>query len=230
MIPALEPGQDDMLQIFGVTRSRASRLIWLCHELDLPFQQIPVIQAYRLADPLADDAPLNTLSPRFLALSPQGAIPVLRDGDLVLTESLACTLYLARCHGAPLGPRDPAEDALMLQWSLYAATAIETDALTIQKLHLPGQAQPGADQAAVAAASERLVRPLRVLQDHLATRRHLLGDRFTVADLNMAEVLRYARGHDALFHDFPAVTAWLSACQQRPAFRRMWEQRQAEPE
>lgn len=219
-----------MLQIYGVTRSRASRIVWLCYELDLAFEQIPVIQAYRLPDALAADAPLNTLSAEFLALSPQGAIPVLRDGDLLLSESFACTLHLARQQGQPLGPRDAAEDALMLQWSLYAATSIESDALTIQRLHRPGQAQPGADQAAVAAASERLVRPLRVLEAHLAVHSHLIGDRFTVADLNMAEVLRYARGHDALFHDFPAVTAWLSGCQARPAFQRMWRDRLAEPE
>ena len=51
-----------MLTIHGVTRSRASRIIWLCHEIGLPFRQIPVIQAYRLPDPMAADAPLNTRS------------------------------------------------------------------------------------------------------------------------------------------------------------------------
>ena len=127
-----------MLTIHGVTRSRASRIVWLCHELDLPFRQVPVIQAYRLPDPEAEGAPLNTRSPEFLALSPAGAIPVMQDGALILSESLACTLYLARKQGAPLGPRDPAEDALMLQWAFYAATAIEQDALTILYLHRPG--------------------------------------------------------------------------------------------
>lgn len=46
-----------MLTIYGVTRSRASRIIWLCHEIGLDFRQVPVIQAYRLADPDAPDAP-----------------------------------------------------------------------------------------------------------------------------------------------------------------------------
>ena len=49
-----------MLTIHGVTRSRASRLIWLCHELDLPFRQEPVIQAYRLADADAPGAASGT--------------------------------------------------------------------------------------------------------------------------------------------------------------------------
>ena len=73
-----------MLTIHGVTRSRASRIIWLCFELDVPFLQIPVIQAYRLADADAADAPLNTRSPEFLKLSPAGAIPVIEDDGLVL--------------------------------------------------------------------------------------------------------------------------------------------------
>lgn len=219
-----------MLTIHGVTRSRASRVIWLCHELELPFRQVPVIQAYRLPDPLAKDAALNTRSPEFLRLSPAGAIPVIEDGALVLSESLACTLYLARRHGGPLGPADPAEDALMLQWGFYAISAIEADALTIQKHHNPGQAQPGAAQGLVADAAERLVRPLAVIEDHLNRHRHLVGQRFTVADLNMAEVLRYAQGHGALMQAFPTVTAWLADCQARPAFQRMWRARLAEPE
>ncbi|HRO15648.1 MAG TPA: glutathione S-transferase family protein [Paracoccus sp. (in: a-proteobacteria)] len=219
-----------MLTIHGVTRSRASRIVWLCHELDLPFRQVPVIQAYRLPWPDAADAPLNTHSPAFLALSPAGAIPVIEDDGLVLSEALACTLYLARKHGGPLAPRDLAEDALMMQWSFRAATAIEPDALTLLFLHGRGQAQPGEDAALVAEAAERLIRPMKVLEDHLATHRNLVGGRFTVADLNVAEILRYAQGYGPLMEQFPAVQAWLADCQARPAFQKMWRERMAEPE
>ncbi|WP_287882662.1 MULTISPECIES: glutathione S-transferase family protein [Paracoccus] len=219
-----------MLTIYGVTRSRASRIIWLCHELGLPFRQVPVIQAYRLPDPDAPNAPLNTHSPDFLKLSPAGAVPVIQDGDLVLSESLACTLHLARKYGQPFGPADAVEDALMLQWSFYAATAIEQDALTILFNHDKGQIQSGAAQASVAHAAERLIRPLRVLEDHIARHGHLVGGRFTVADLNLAEVLRYAQGYGQLMEQFPAVMAWLDDCQARPAFRKMWQERLAEPE
>ena len=216
-----------MLTIHGVTRSRASRIIWLCHELGLPYRQVPVIQAYRLADAAAPDAPLNTRSPAFLRLSPAGAIPVIEDDGLVLSESLACTLYLARKHGRPFGPADAAEDALMLQWSFYAATSVEPDALTILFL---GRSDRGEDAAIVATAAERLARPLRVIEDHLARHGQMVGGRFTVADINMAEVLRYAQSHAALMEGFPAIRAWLAECQARPAFRTMWEARLAEPE
>ncbi|WP_041527184.1 glutathione S-transferase family protein [Paracoccus aminophilus] len=219
-----------MLTIHGVTRSRTSRLIWLCHEIGVDFRQIPVIQAYRLPWPDAPDAPLNTQSPEFLKLSPAGAIPVLQDGDLILTESLACTLYLARKYGLPFGPADLAEEGLVLQWSFYAGTWIEPDALTLLMLHRPGQAQPGEDQDLVAQAAERLIRPMRVFETHLAQHEWLVGNRFTVADLNAAEILRYAQGYAPLFDEFPATKAWLAHCQTRPAYLKMWAERQAEPE
>mgnify|MGYP001618350210 FL=1 len=219
-----------MLTIYGVTRSRASRIIWLCHEIGLSYRQVPVIQAYRLSDPDAEGAALNTRSPAFLRISPQGAIPVIQDGDLTLSESLACTLYLARKYGQPFGPVDATEDALMLQWSFYACTSIEPDALTILFLHRAGQTQSGADQAAIANAAERLVRPLSVLEAHLARNGHMVGGRFTVADINMAEIVRYAQSHGELIEQFPALRDWLADCQARPAFQKMWKERLAEPE
>lgn len=216
-----------MLVIHGVTRSRASRLVWLCHELDLPFRQEPVVQAYRLANPSAPAAPINTESPAFRALAPAGSIPVIEDDGLVLSESLACTLHLARKHGGPLAPRDASEDALMQQWSLYAATAIEPDALTIQMLS--ARPDPG-DAALIAEAEKRLRRPFGVVQEHIRRQGFLVGGRFTVADLNMAECLRYAQSATALMNSFPDLRDWLTACQSRPAFQAMWVARLAEPE
>ncbi|AUH34266.1 glutathione S-transferase family protein [Paracoccus tegillarcae] len=219
-----------MLTIHGVTRSRASRIIWLCHEIGLPFRQIPVIQAYRLPDASADNAPLNTRSPQFLKLSPAGAIPVIEDEGLVLSESMACTLYLARKHGQPFGPADPREDALMSQWSFYACSAIEIDALTILFLHSTGDAETSSGKAAIEAACDRLARPMQVVEDHLAANGNMVGRRFTVADINMAEVIRYAQGHKQLTGRFPAIRDWLDDCQSRPAFRKMWEARLTEAE
>ena len=219
-----------MLTIYGVTRSRASRIIWLCHEIGLPFRQIPVIQAYRLADPDAANAPQNTHSPSFLKLAPAGAIPVIDDDGLILSESMACNLHLARKHGQPFGPADAAEDALITQWSFYASAAIETDALTLLFLYRPGKLLSDADRSSVEAAAERLIRPLNVVSDHLAANGHMVGRRFTVADINMAEVIRYAQSYEPLMSRFPALIDWLTDCQSRPAFRKMWEARLAEPE
>lgn len=216
-----------MLVIHGVTRSRASRIIWLCHELDLPFRQEPVIQAYRLANAEAPGAPLNTRSASFLALSPAGAIPVIEDEGLVLSESLAAVMHLVRKHRGPLAPKDAAEDALMLQWALYAATSIEPDALTIQMLNRP--AASADDRALVTDAIDRLKRPLKVLEEHLAAHGHLVDGRFTAADLMMAEIVRYGWTDNRLRAAWPAVSRWLDACHARPAFQKMWTAREAEP-
>lgn len=218
-----------MMTLYGVFRSRASRPIWLLYELDLPFTHVPVIQAYRLPQASAADAPLNTTSPAFLQVNPQGQIPAFVEGDLVLTESLAITNHIARTRGGSLAPQTPAETALTDQWTLLAVTAVEGPALEILNVVGAGGDKTPEGQAAIAINAEKLRRPLKRLQAHLASHSHLVGGRFTVADLNLAECLRYAQGHPTLLDEFPAVKAWLQACQSRPAFKRMWAARMAEP-
>ncbi len=224
-----------MITLYGVYRSRASRPLWLLAELGLPFTHVPVIQGYRLADPKAADAPLNTTSASYLTVNPQGQIPAYtEDGptlaeNLVLTESLAITLHIARCHGGAFGPQNNAEAALMEQWSLFAATSVETPALEILYIIGDGGDKTPEGQASIAVNAEKLRRPLVRLQAHLAGHDWLVGDRFTAADINVAEVVRYAQSHPTLLAEFPAVKVWLERCQSRPAFQTMWQARSAEP-
>lgn len=217
-----------MLTIYGVYRSRASRNYWMAEELGLAHESVPVLQARLLADPLAEGQPLNTRSPAFLAINPMGLIPCIDDDGLVLTESLAINLYLARKHGGPLTGADAAEDGQIAQWTLWAANEVEPHAVKMVLTFDAGKEETAEGKAVLAAAQAALAKPFAVLDRHLATREHLVGGRFTVADLNVAEVLRYAQGVPALFHAAPHVAAWLAAAQARPAFRRMWEKRAAE--
>ena len=218
-----------MPTLYGVFRSRASRPIWLLYELDEAFDHVPVIQAYRLPQASAPEAPLNTTSAAFLTVNPQGQIPAYVEGDLVLTESLSITNHIARTRGGPLGAKTPAEQALIDQWTLLAVTAVETPALEILNVQGAGGDKTPEGQGAIAINAEKLRRPLKRLQAHLAAHPYLVGDRFTVADLNLAECLRYAQGHPTLLAEFPAVKAWLETCQSRAAFQRMWAARLAEP-
>ncbi len=218
-----------MITLYGVYRSRASRPLWLLGETGTPFTHVPVIQFGRLADAQAEDAPFHTASPAFLAVNPQGQIPAMVEETLVLTESMAITLYIARRHGGDLGPADDAETALMTQWALFAVTAIEAPAIEILYTMADGGDKTAEGQAAIAINAEKLRGPLRRLQGHLDTQPWLVGDRFTVADLNTAECLRYAEGHPTLLSEFPTVQAWLARCQARPAFQAMWAARLAEP-
>lgn len=217
-----------MITIYGIYRSRATRNIWLLEELKAPYTLKPVIQANRLADPAAPDAPLNTLSPEFLKLSPAGAIPVMEDDGLILSESLAINHYIARKHDGPLAPTDLREEAQMVQWALFGATWIESPALEITYAHARGEAASAAGQAVIQAAAEQLSRPLATLETHLSCHSHMVGGRFTVADINMAEILRYCQPHSPLMDRFGRVKSWLAHCQARPAFRKMLAAREAE--
>ena len=218
-----------MLTLYGVSRSRATRPLWLLAETATPFTQVPVLQAYRHSGANAGWSGLTTASPAFLAVNPLGQIPALADDDVVLTESLAITLYLARKFGGTLGPQSDIETAQMEQWALFAATSVETPALEIFYPIAEGRDTTPEGAALVAVASEKLRRPFTRLEAHLTAHPYLVGDRFTAADINTAECVRYAQGATTLMAGFPAVTAWLDRCQARPAFKSMWASRLAEP-
>ncbi len=219
-----------MVTLYGVVRSRASRPLWILKEIGMDFVHQPVIQANRLPNAKAAGAPMNTASPDYLKINPQGQVPCLVDGDLVLTESLGIVLYLAQKYGGALGPQDLAEEALMVQWALHAATGIEGPALEIMFVARDGGAATPEGQAAIAVAAEKLRRPLRRLDAHLAEHDWLVGYRFTAADVNTTECLRYAAAHPTLLAEFPRLKAWYDRAQARPAFKAMWAMRMAEPE
>lgn len=215
-----------MLSIYGVHTSRAARVIWLAYELGIEFRQVPVIQANRLTG-RTGPLPVNTRSPEFLRINPAGLIPAIDDGGLVLTESLAITLYLARKHGGAVAPLTVAEEGQAMMWSFWAATEIEGHALDILRNRV--MRPPQERDAIVADAAEAVLNAkLPVLERALSATGWIMGGRFTVADLNVAEVLRYAAAAPALFAANPAIKQWLDACQQRPAFKRMWDERARE--
>ena len=217
-----------MLTIYGVHRSRASRTIWLAHEMGLTFEQVKVIQAYRLPNPDAPDAPIHTRSPAFLKINPNGHIPSIDDDGLVLHESLAINLYLAKRYGGVPGPADIAEDGQMGMWSVWAVTEVEPHSIQIL-YHLVARPPAERDPAIARAAIDALRAPIAVLDGALAKTGFLVGGRFTVADINVSEVVRYAMAAEELFDAAPAVRAWLQACHARPAFKRMMAEREAEP-
>ncbi|MFK0275164.1 glutathione S-transferase family protein [Ensifer sp. NPDC090286] len=214
-----------MLTIYGVYRSRASRNYWMARELGIPFQSVPVIQARRVADPLAADAPINTKSPAFLAVNPMGLIPAIEDDGVVLTESLANNLYLARKHGGPLAPADIAEEGLVGNWTMWGATEVEPHAVEIILTYDYGTENTDEGKATIARCVTSLNKVFARMESHLDGRDYLVGDRFTVADLNLAEVFRYAMSQTQLFEKHPRVSAWLARCHARPAFKAMMEER-----
>ena len=206
------------LTIHGIAASRAIRPLWAATELGLSFTHVKT--------PYAGGA---TRTPEFLALNPNGHIPVLVDarpeGEVVVWESMACALYLARHHGAADGqgiaPATPAEDAEALRWSFWAVTECEADALTVLMHRMVMPAERRKPELAD-AAERRLAVPLRVLEQHLAAqqakgRAHLAAERFTVADLCVVSVLNWARPANPLMEAHPLVHDWIVRCMARPA-------------
>jgi len=193
------------LTIYGSPMSRAFRVLWMAQELGLQHENVPL-------DPRAGD----TRKPDYLKINPNGHVPAIVDGDYVLWESLAINLYLAKKHGGPLAPRDLAEEGRALAWSMWALTELEDNIVTlVQSVLMPPERKP--DAARVERAKAALNAPLRVLDGALAESQYLLGDRFSVADLNVAGV---AAGLGIAKFDlsaWPTVNAWLSTCTGRKA-------------
>lgn len=218
-----------MLTIYGVYRSRSARVYWMAEELGIEFESVPVLQAKRLANPLSPDAPINTLSPKFLALNPMALIPAVKDGDLVLNESLAINLYLARKYGGELGGNTVEEDGLMTMWTVWAVSELDGNTGKIVSTYDDGRENTEAGRAVIDVACRTMKRPLSVLEKHLDGKDWIVGGRFTVVDLNIAEVLRYAQSETALFEAHPNINAWIKRCQSRPAYLEMQRKRSLEP-
>jgi len=192
-----------MIQVYGSPQSRAFRTLWMLDELGLEYQNVEV-----------DTQAGENRRPEFLALNPNGRVPTLVDGDIVVWESMAINLYLARRYDRGLAPRGIREEAKALQWSFWVVTEIEEALLVYGRntLFLPEQAR---DASAEETSAAQLAKALGVLEAELAGLDHLLGERFSVADLNVASVLFWAPLVEFDVSGFPRVCSWLDACLAR---------------
>lgn len=193
------------IKLHGIAASRTARPLWLLEEYGAPYEHLS--QSY---------AGGATHTPEFLELNPNGHIPVLEDDGTVVWESMAINLYLARKLGAPLGAATLAEEAEVLRWSFWAVTECEKDALTVL-MHRVAMPADKRDAALAERAEGALKKPFGVLDAHLAGRQYMLGDRFTVADVNVASVIAWAAAAKALMEAHPNLAAWLKRCLDRPA-------------
>lgn len=193
------------MKLYGAMASRAHRVVWMLRELGLEFEH----EQTNFLDG-------STRRPEFLAINPNGRVPVLVDDGFVIYESLAINLYLAQKHGGPLAPASLQESALATQWSFWVITEVEKPLLFAsanRKLFAEGQR----DEEQALMAIEKLHRPFKVLEAQLADREWLLGDRFTVADLNVATVMDLAPQCGIDLDAWPRMQQWHQRCLARPA-------------
>ena len=195
------------LRIYGIARTRAFRALWMAKELGLDYEHDPVE---------IGDAGART--PEFLAINPNGRLPVIVDDGFVLFESLAITLYLAKKHSTGrLYPGTLEGEARAWQWSLWAVTEVDRG-VNIWSLHavrLPPQERNAALRE---EALKVIAAPFRVLDAAVAKTPNLLGDEFTIADLNVAAVV--SRAVDMDLSEWPHLSAWLLRCLDRPAAKK----------
>jgi glutathione S-transferase len=193
------------LKIYGVPVSRAFRTLWMANELGLDYENVPI----HFADGTAK-------TPEYLAVNPNGKIPAIEDDGLKLWESMAINLYLARKHDKGFWLKSPEAEAQAIQWSVWVMAEAEKPALAVllNRVFLPEDRR---DPKAAAEGEQQLQRPLKVLDQALAKTGHLVGSSFTVADLNVASVLSWARLGRMDLSAYPNVDKWLTTALQRPA-------------
>lgn len=193
------------LTLYGHPYSRAHRVMWMLRELDVAFTHVET-----------DFLHGGTRDPGFMAINPNGRVPVLVDDGRPIFESLAINLHLARRFGGPLASRTPFDESLAAQWSFWVTTEIEKALLfTAANLRLFAPAERR--ESDVALGLGKLARPLRVLDAVLRQRSWLVGDAFGVADLNVSAVMTLIPICDVPIGDYPAVAEWLERCVERPA-------------
>jgi len=181
--------------------SRAANVVWMLEELEQPYE-LRFVDLFKGAQK----------SPEILALNPMGKLPIVVDGDTVVTESAAIALYLAdRYAYGRLAPRvdDPAR-ATYLRWSLFAPSVIEPGMMAKAAgwSYKEGQAGWGSYDAMV-AAMERAV----------TDRDYLLGKDFSMADCIFGGTVRYMLGFK-LLEPRPALAAYAARLGKRPALER----------
>lgn len=193
--------------LYGISGSRAIRSIWAAEETGLDYQHV--------ATHFVNDSKTE----EYLAVNPNGRIPALTDGDLLLCESMAINLYLAKNYGGELYPQDAASEASAWQWSLWGISEIEPlqMQIVVQKLFTREEKR---DPAVIARAEKGLRRPMDVLNDHLEKQPFLLGEQFSIADLNVAGVMLLLEAIQFDTSKWSHAKAWLQRCYERESLAR----------
>jgi glutathione S-transferase len=195
-----------MIVFYGSPMSSAGRTHWMLEEVGVPYD-------YKRIS-LRDG---DNKKPEFLKVSPGGKIPCLVDGNVTLTESMAINFYLAEKYGKGLMPTDAVERAHVYEWSFWSITNVQPLFLAIL-LNTMIRPEAERDAKAVDAARQQIPPYLDFLNRALQGKEYLVGNRFTVADLNAASVIGLGSFVGVDFSAYANVQAWSNRLQGRPAF------------
>ncbi|MBV9945904.1 MAG: glutathione S-transferase family protein [Myxococcales bacterium] len=192
------------MKLYGFAPTRSIRALWTLRELDLDFEYVQV-----------DLTRGEHRRPEFLAVNPAGKVPVLVDGNFVLTESVAIVLYLAETHPQKgLLPREPHAKAEANRWLLFTATELEQPLWRISR-HTALYPDEKRIANEVPIARDDFLDMARVMEKHLEGRSFLVGEHVSVADFVAAHTLDWAN-EVHLLEKLPNLRAYMELMYARP--------------
>ena len=196
--------------LWGIGTPRTMRAHWALRELSLPYDT----RAVRTRSPVTQTA-------EFAALNSRGKIPVLQDGEFVITESAAISAYLSDRYANAdnaLVPSGQLERARWVEWCFFVMTELDATTMYVIRRHQGLKSIYGEAPAAVEAAKAYFLKQLNCVSDALATgRTHLLGEQFTTADILLTTCLTDAVANKILLPDI--CTDYLNRTSARAAYR-----------
>ena len=181
-----------MIKLYGTRNSRAFRCLWALEECGVPYELVPI-----------DWQTGETRTPEFLAINPNGHVPVLQDGDLILVESLAINLHIAQINPSSLSLDNPMETTKAIEWTTWAMGELEGP-------------HDSANRSNSDVENKLRAQAMTVLDNHLDQTPYLISERFTMADLNVASVLMRPKYMPHL-SGCDRLQDWFSRCASRPA-------------
>ena len=202
-----------MLKIWGrTTSSNVQKVLWCCDELGIEFERVD------LGGPFGGNQ-----DPEYLKLNPNGLVPTVKDGDLVMWESNTICRYLATTRGGerlyPTSPTARTHVERWMDWQLASAGGPMGTLLFGLVRTKPEQR----DQAAIEAARLKAAAAWQIVDEALADRPYLAGSELTLAEIVLGTLVYR-------WHAFPIerpplanLKAWYERLRRRPGFRKYIE-------
>ncbi len=204
------PGNQGQLKIWGRANSvNVQKVLWCLSELDLAYERIDAGMQFG-----------RNNEPDYLAMNPNGRVPTLVDGDLVLWESNSVMRYLCLAYGRgspiyPQGPRQRAGVDRWLDWTLSTVQPVDRPVFWAL-VRTPPEKR---DMAAIQRDADAATPVWRIADHHLATRRFIEGDDFTIADIAIGCFARRWLGVEGVSKpSFPNLERWFAQFSDRPGF------------
>lgn len=194
-----------MLKLLGRANSiNVQKVVWCVLELGIPFERKDIGGAFGGND-----------TPEYLALNPNGRVPTIIDGDVVLWESNAIVRYLSAKHGeGTLSPRDVAKRADADRWMDWQTTTL-TPATHPAFWGLIRTPEEKRDMAAIAKSIAESEAKMRILERVLADRAYITGDTFTMGDIPIGCAAHRWLHLPIERPSLPAVQRWYERLMQR---------------